>query len=60
MRDFAVESPLTIAMGSGDPYSGSGGYRLESTLELQADVTNQGRFRFYNGTISSSGGTLKS
>ncbi len=51
-EDYIVEAPLIIALGSGDPSSGSGGFRLQSDLELSASVWNRGRFRFNGGGIS--------
>ncbi len=48
---FDVEDELTLAVGSGDPQSGAGGYLHRGTLNLAADVTNTGRFRFASGTL---------
>jgi hypothetical protein len=57
-QTYTVSSPLTLAVGSGDPDSGIGGFRNQGNLVCDAVVSNSGRFRFNSGQISGAGGFI--
>jgi len=60
LEDMTVAAPVTISLGQGLPETGSGGFRLQSTLTLEANLTNGQlrRMRFQNGTLVGMGGTF--
>ncbi|NNM34788.1 MAG: hypothetical protein HKO53_17055, partial [Gemmatimonadetes bacterium] len=55
-NDFLVGLPVTFDVGIGSPSSGTGGYRLQSTLTVSFNVSNTGRFRFNGGRLAQQNG----
>jgi hypothetical protein len=51
-----ADAPLILNVGSGDPDTGTGGFRNYGSVHPGGNITNTGRFRFFHGAIELGGG----